>query len=191
MWCNKSIKAGSGSGKKQSFTDLGSGIGIPCIIASLFYDFEACVGIEIVQELNKIGMANLLKYDKIVKREIGGVNEPPRVQLYYGDFLNSTIYDWSFSSSLVFVNSTMFEQILIEDIYQIARHLSVGSRIILLTTPFINKECLFKIIYQDRNRFSWGFATIFIYERVTNVDAQKARKERIDNDEYSLSTINE
>lgn len=156
--------ATDGIARSKKFIDLGHGIGRAVIVASLLCNFEEYIGIEILKGLYETSMNVLFKYKQNVEPILS--QECGVVCLAQGSFLSHE-EDWA-DADLVFANSTCFPDELIEDIATRCRKLAVKSRVITFTTSLRSEY--FKIIFKKRLFMSWGPATVFIHERISDED---------------------
>lgn len=145
---------------RDKFVDLGHGCGkAVCITASL-YDFKEFIGIELIHNLHEISVNLIGSFqDTIGMRHI----ENPKFTLLRGSFLNITSYDWT-DADLVLANSTCFNEELMFLLTNVIESMKVGARIITFTHEILSKY--FKTIYKETITVSWGFATVFIAERI-------------------------
>lgn len=159
----------------NKFVDLGSGCAKAICIASSICEIDEFVGIEVVHALHQTGIKVLKYYQEIVASKFIKI---PKYHLIRGSFLKLNMYDWT-DASLVFANSTCFNDELFLKIEKIAQqHMRIGSRIITFTSYFQSK--CFKIIYKKRVFMSWGPCTVFIHEKITQLDS--VHDEMCDND---------
>ncbi len=145
---------------RHKFVDLGHGCGkAVCITASLC-DFKEFIGIELIHNLHEISVDVISSFqDTIGMRHI----ENPKFKLLRGSFLNIASYDWT-DADLVLANSTCFNEELMSQLTNVTESMKVGARIITFTHEILSKY--FKTIHKETITVSWGFATVFIAERI-------------------------
>lgn len=147
--------------RKGKFYDLGSGSGRAVVIARLLGDFDCC-GIEIVKGLYELSL------------HVGR------------DFVHDsfTKYDWS-DGTVVFANSTCFDDSLVDSIARLGERLAPGS-IIITFTKGLNSNA-FTLLQRKRYKMSWGPATVFIHARknLDGSDSDIALVDIPDDDSYT------
>ena len=174
-------------GKPGKFTDLGSGTGKACLWVALTTSFRHIVGIELLEGLYDISNDVL---DKFLKANYMAVNNSDDdMGMFYNDsnnsieYVNSSFledeYDWS-DSDLVFANSTCFPEDLMMKLSVRSQVMSPGSRFITFTVSLDSPY--WRVIYKERLKMSWGFATVFVHERLTDEEAIRVMREGSDND---------
>lgn len=141
----------SGVNQDSIFYDLGSGVGKAVIFSKLFFNVKKAVGIEYLESLYQ---ASLLAYNRLKEFiDINGI-----------EFIRDDIFNSNFSDGdLIFINSTCFSEEQIRKIEEMALNLKNNSRIIILTKKLTLPY--FKLIFEDKNNFSWGSATVRLYEK--------------------------
>ena len=72
-------------------------------------------------------------------------------------------WDWQ-DSTVVFVNSTCFDQALFQVVEKIASALPSGARVVTLTHQLRSPS--FKVVAQGDLLMSWGSATVFYHDHV-------------------------
>ncbi|GIW65612.1 MAG: methyltransferase [Candidatus Parcubacteria bacterium] len=141
--------------KYSIFYDLGSGTGKAVILAKLIFDVKKSIGIEYLESLIE---ASQLAYSRF--KDIFNLKDENSIEFIKGD-----IFDNDFSDGdLVFVNSTCFNDEQLERIVNMSLELKKGSRLIILTKK-INDNSNFEMINEGLYPFSWGSATVRIYQR--------------------------
>jgi len=155
--------------KLAKFVDLGSGIAKAVIWASLVTNFKHLVGIEINPQLHSSSLSVLKTFQEIVLSNLYlsalAQTNRPKIELVLSSFLNLDIHDWT-DADVVFANSALFTEELMECLCVFSIKMKPGSRFITLTYR-LSDSVRWKIIYKDnRVDFSWGTATVWIHERV-------------------------
>lgn len=171
------------------FYDLGSGVGKGVFAAALLHPWEACVGIELLEDLTGAAnrmLAEVWQNDSF-QRELpvdirysnaddddhhesasatgagtsGMVPEPKkRIEFVMG---NITKWDWS-DGDVVFANSTCFDESLMRELALTADRMKVGSFFISFTKRLPSAKWL--IVESTLAHMSWGGATIYIQRKV-------------------------
>lgn len=171
--------------KNGKFTDLGHGTGKACLWVALTTSFQDIVGIEILDGLyeksenvlkqffinNNINIAEKIdattKTTKAIEPFPMQYTNGNKIQFIHGSFLEDE-YDWS-DSDVVFANSTCFPDELMMKLSVRSQLMAPGSRFITFTVSLDSPY--WKVIYKERYKMSWGFATVYIHERLTDVEA--------------------
>ena len=131
--------------KKTRVLELGSGIGIFSLYVSLMYDSKSR-GIEIIPTFVRTSQrcADFLGLNCSFER---------------GDLWD---IDWS-EYDIIYLTTTTFPQDWLLKLEQKVEQISLGSYIIVLTNQIQNAD--FICVQQFIGEFSWGVATVFIYQR--------------------------
>ena len=152
--------------EKVLYYDLGSGSGRSTLAAAVCYPFHRCIGIEIMDELFQLSTEIESRYASYTRSGYSDISKG--IQFYKGSLLDKSILNWSIGQ-FVFVNSTCFDQLLMEEISAYSYAMRPGSYIVTLTTPIIEKDkahpC-FVIEQELRLEMSWGMADVFIHRRL-------------------------
>jgi hypothetical protein len=154
------------------FYDLGSGTGKAVLAARLLHDFESCNGIEIINNLHEVAVKLKHKFeqgDELVQHTqfVKADNPVPQIHFECGDFLET---DSWFDGDVVFINSTCFDEDLMESLSKKCESLKSNSYVITFTKPLDSKK--FEILEKSRYAMSWGTATVYIHKRhVSKKDA--------------------
>ena len=169
-------------GKSGKFTDLGSGTGKACLWVALTTSFRNIVGIELLQGLYDISNEALVKFLKANHMAVNPADDD--MGMFYNDnnnnieFIKSSFledeYDWS-DSDLVFANSTCFPEDLMMKLSVRSQVMSPKSRFITFTVSLDSPY--WRVIYKERLKMSWGFATVFVHERLTDDEAIRVMRE--------------
>lgn len=157
----------------QSFADLGHGTGKGLICANLLYGgvLRRCYGVEIIPELFDSSKAVLKKFQEKVISSKSDVEDmfvehrKCEMIVELGDmFEESAVEKWS-NSDIVFVNSTCFEDSLMQRLAEVAgNRMKAGSRFISLTKQLPSQK--FKLLDRRQYVMSWGEATCFTMLRL-------------------------
>lgn len=135
-----------------TFYDLGSGTGKAVFAARFAYDFERCIGIEILSSLHQQAAKIVDRYNSSFKQQLA-LGQPQHVSVFEGSFLD---YDWS-DGDVVFANSTCFEDDLMAQLSQQAERLKPGAMVVTFTKGMSSPA--FELLERKRSRMSWGPAT--------------------------------
>jgi len=141
----------------EAFYDLGSGTGKAVFATHLLFPFSKTVGIEIIPELYYASKNILEKYEKEIRPKILEKNNQQRIDFILGDFLKINFFD----ADVVFVNSTCFQNELINLLEDYFFYLKKGVRIIMLTKGLTAKS--FYLIDSLTYKQSWGETTVNFY----------------------------
>jgi len=127
------------------FFDIGSGSGRGVMVARMTQDFDACVGVELMDGLADLAENIGEKYEEGVKKDLHTGLEN-RVEFYKADFLE---FDWR-SGSVVFANSTCFTDSLMAEIARKARGMGKGSFLITFTKGIKCEDGIFELVEKKR-----------------------------------------
>lgn len=148
------------SSKRRNFYDLGSGSGRAVMIARLLFDFEECVGIELLRNLHNAATLVKAKYDQGPSKLLYASMQQG-VRFIHASLLD---YNWCSDADVVFANSTCFEDNLMDGICALAAGLEPGSILITFTKPLPDLDA-FDLLVRKRYRMSWGPATVFVHAK--------------------------
>ncbi len=146
------------------FLDVGAGTGKPVVAALVLHEFEEVRGIEILLGLHRISVEIANNWHSL-KGTLPGVSPAQkacRVVFGFGDCTEAA-YDVS-DCTLLFANSTCFDDMLMEKIAKKADTCKPGTFFITFTRrlPSINWE----VLEHERHMMSWGEATVYIHRRL-------------------------
>mmetsp|Transcript_2719 Transcript_2719/g.7961 ORF Transcript_2719/g.7961 Transcript_2719/m.7961 type:complete len:292 (-) Transcript_2719:547-1422(-) len=153
------IMQGTGTG---IFYDIGSGTGKPTVAAAIAHPFEKAYGIEILEGLYNESVIVKGKWDGGIKKDAGHDTE---VIFVHGDITNFDDHDWS-DGDVCFANSTCFDETLMRSVAEKAAYMKRGSFFITLTKRLPGKD--FQVLESELHQMSWGGATVFIQQKVTD-----------------------
>lgn len=174
--------------KMNKFVDLGHGIGRATIIARLTTDFEHITGYEVIENLFHKSVRLLERYG-----DLYGKHNLAQFTYECASFLlPEHVQNW-LDADLVFANSTCFPDSLLEEIEELAKGLRPGARIVTFTSRLQNTEH-FALVYRKRLLMSWGYATVFIHEKLPTggsgvSPAEEVRREARERMESLLSDL--
>ena len=139
----------------ETFYDLGCATGLPLIAASLLYpDLRLCKGIELLNDLVKLGQQLNLRKDSHCRSK-----QMPSAQtvIMQGDILQE---DWS-DGDVIFASAVCYSVEVLEGIADRCRLLKKGTRLIVLNylpdRPYIELQACCKVSY------SWGLQQTNFY----------------------------
>lgn len=150
------------------FLDIGSGSGKAVFAAALLHDFDACFGIEVLEQLVGISTAVLHKWEKQLRPSLPMQKRRTRITFTLGD---AATCDWpaqAAAADLVFINSTCFSERLRRDLAtRLAVVLKPGAVVItathaLPTSVSSSFEMLRQLIVPQE---AWGNATWFMHRK--------------------------
>lgn len=147
-------------GGMSKFYDLGSGTGRAVFAAVLSIESPVFVGIELLPSLHRAAHEVAERYERVAEPLLAS---PPVVKLYNGS-ITAQEYDWS-DGSLVFANSTCFDEDLLRSITGTAERLRPGARIITFTVAL--SSLWLKVVYKKKFSMSWGPATVYVHQKLT------------------------
>jgi len=147
--------------KGEVFYDLGSGTGKAIILASLFFEFSKCIGIEILEDLHKISKELLARFHHETASVL--TKDPSIVDFVNADFLQ---YDFT-DGDIFFIHATCFPDELMDKLTKKLRLLKKGARIIMVTKTL--ESASFREIDHSDEEMGWGKATIYFYEKTLSL----------------------
>jgi hypothetical protein len=181
-------------GKNGKFTDLGSGTGKACLWVASTTSFETIVGIEILKGLYEKSDIVLKEFfrnnnmsvigDKTISQQQQYTNDSNNnIEFIHGSFLDDE-FDWS-DSDLVFANSTCFPDELMMKLSVRSQLMSPGSRFITFTVSLDSPY--WRVIYKERFKMSWGYATVYVHERLTDDEAIRVMRGEVEDGDVETS----
>ncbi len=146
---------------------MGSGTGKPCIIAALMHNFDICCGIEYLEGLYAVSLDVANTYNTRGKTHAftAGREFQTHVNFVHGDILNMRLKDWR-DGDIVFMNSTCFDDALMDRVSNLALGMRKGTFFISMTRRLSNND--FTVIEAEMYKMSWGEATVFISQKNTD-----------------------
>jgi len=142
------------------FYDLEAGVGKPVIAAAILHSFDACIGIELLEGLHNLSLELLFAYNS--KGKAKGLDT--QCQFLRGDFLDINVKDWR-DADVVFVNSTCFDEQLMDKISRSCFRLKKGAFIVTISRRLPTTEVV--VLEHELCQMSWGEATVFIQQKIT------------------------
>jgi trans-aconitate methyltransferase len=147
----------------EIFYDLGCGTGKTVFCAAMMYDWQSCIGVEILSDL----------YHCCLKLKEKFINLPdvrhsfPDKQFSI-EFNHGNIFEIDFSDGdVVFTQATTLHPSEWDQLKAKLNNLKAGSRVIVVT------KCLdenhFQLINEAVRKMSWGESTVRIYKKITPI----------------------
>lgn len=96
-----------------------------------------------------------------------GQTHRTRIEFTQGDMTDLSVKDWS-DGDIIFANSTCFDDALMHLIAEKAVVLKKGTIFITLTKKVPSQH--FKVLEHQLYQMSWGGATVFISQKITDPD---------------------
>jgi precorrin-6B methylase 2 len=143
----------------EVFYDFGSGTGKALMLAHLLFDFSECKGIEYVDTLYEASVETLKRYETEVRPSLGDAVGNSKISATLGSFLESNVDD----AGIIFMNSTCFQEDLMEALDAKLVTLTPGTRIITLSKSL--KSPIYHLERHQKFTFSWGDATVFFHTK--------------------------
>ncbi|MSU75404.1 MAG: hypothetical protein EXS55_02745 [Candidatus Magasanikbacteria bacterium] len=143
------------------FYDLGSGLGKAVIAAAMLGNFTHVLGVELLTELHHAAKKILFRFNKTARPHLAAHNRGVVVDYIHKDLFD---HDWS-DGDVVFMQTTCFNESLMERLEEQAENLKPGSLVVTLSKYLRNPS--FKIITQKKYPFGWGEATVFIHKKMS------------------------
>ena len=146
------------------FVDVGSGCGKPVFAAALLHQWDHLLGIELLGGLHAAALELQDRWQSADfqkglaasgKRAHGG----SAIELQLGD---ATRVDWS-SADVVFMNSTCYDERLMQALAAISDRMRPGAFAITLTKRL--PSGLWKVLECQTHRMTWGSATVYIQRK--------------------------
>ena len=152
-------------GRGGVFVDLGSGTGKAVTAAAVLHNFDQCIGIEKLEGLYSISLEMLASYNTRGKTKLEDREFDTHASFVNADFLDMRAKDWR-DADLVFANSTCYDDALMAKIADLALGMRKGSFFVSFTKRLACQD--FKILEQEMYRMSWGEATVYIMQKMTD-----------------------
>ena len=146
--------------------DLGSGEGIPLVVAALCFpqEWARCLGVEIVAK-----HVEKAQRHTAAAAAVPGISEEVRaslrlIEFYCGDFLTPpSDNDWFAAADIVFLNATAYDDHTCRTLWRRVEALRPGAVVIVTTAKLVSP--LFELLSESRVAASWGSATCRMYRR--------------------------
>ena len=166
-------------GQRGVFYDLGSGTGKPVVAAAIAHTFDVCYGIEILEGLYSISLDVLNAYNTRGKAKLNRTTDT-HVQMMLGNMLSFEVKDWR-DGDVIFLNSTCYDENIMMTIAKMARGLKKGAFLISLTKQLPSDD--FVVLEYEMYKMSWGDATIFLSQKITDAKQDDDDEEGDDDDD--------
>lgn len=148
----------------EIFYDLGSGAGKAVFSAALYFDFQRCVGIELMDVLYKKSLVSLSKANAILKsRALDGdlyEDKLSKIRFVKHNFL---MYDF-FDADIIYLAATCLSEETLRDLIDKISMTKVGTRVMIATKKIVHDA--FELVYDSVELMGWGLCHLRIYRRV-------------------------
>ena len=145
--------------KGFTFYDCGSGIGKALVLVSLLTSCKKLIGREKLPGLLQESKSILSEYISYLKKDFPNL-VIPEYDLKEDDFLKD---DFS-EVDLVFLNSTCYDDELMESSLEKFKSLKSDSYIITVTKQIDHSD--FECIHKGFYKMNWGTPTVYIYKKI-------------------------
>jgi hypothetical protein len=152
-------------GRGGVFYDLGSGTGKGVAAAAILHNFDQCVGIECLEGLFSISLEMQASYNTRGKTKLEDREFDTHCSFVFGDFLDMKVRDWR-DADMVFANSTCYDDELMAKIADLAAGMKKGSFFVSITKRLGSSD--FAILEHEMMKMSWGEATVYIMQKMTD-----------------------
>lgn len=146
----------------QVFYDLGSGTGKAVFLAYLMFDFRKSCGIELVDALYDGAVGVKKRFDNGIRPSIAKELGDRQLSFILGSFLDEKLADIK-DADVIFMNSTCFQDDLMEALEQKLEVLQPHAVVISLSKPL--RSPAFHQYKSKLYEFSWGQATAFYHRK--------------------------
>ena len=145
--------------RAHKFVDIGCGSGRPVFAAALLHRFDKCIGIEILENLYNLTTGIKLHWDDNVKTTAPEDVQATEFEFHHADALE---LDWK-DADVVFINSTCFDDELLNKLSDMCSDLKKGAMVITTTKPLPCKylQCAKQVVMDE----AWGSATTFLHRK--------------------------
>jgi len=143
----------------EIFYDFGSGTGKAVLLAHLLFEFADCKGIEYVDTLHESAAATLAEYERSIRPTIINDVGNRSLSVSLGSFLDRDVND----ADVIFMNSTCFQEDLMDALDTKLATLKPGTRIITLSKSL--KSPIYNLQHHKKYLFGWGEATVFFHTK--------------------------
>jgi hypothetical protein len=141
----------------HKFVDIGSGCGKAVFAAALGMQVDNCVGIEILEGLAEMSKGVLGHWDDNVKSKAPEHTQSTTFEFIHGDALEIPWQD----ADVVFINSTCFDEELLDKFSQQCSQMRKGTFVITTTRQLTNKY--FQMAKEVMLEQAWGSATCYLH----------------------------
>ena len=147
------------------FYDLGHGTGKAVVAAAILHNFDQCIGFEILESLFSLSLDMQAAYNTRGKPKLTDREFDTFCTFLHADFLDIKAKDWR-DGDIVFANSTCYDDELMTKISLLAAGMKKGSFFVSFTKRLPIND--FVVLEHTMERMSWGEATIYIHQKVTD-----------------------
>eukprot|EP00823_Brevimastigomonas_motovehiculus_P008203 TRINITY_DN7486_c0_g1_i1.p1 TRINITY_DN7486_c0_g1~~TRINITY_DN7486_c0_g1_i1.p1 ORF type:complete len:331 (-),score=75.70 TRINITY_DN7486_c0_g1_i1:1034-2026(-) len=174
-----------------AFYDMGSGSGRGVFLAAVLHNFDKYHGIEYLAQLTEASQTVLSRYNTTFRKAITErhqLSSPKKeysqnIILENNDFRGYDLHD----ATLVFANSTCFDEDLMKSLSSLCEKMDVGSYVVTFTKQLDSSH--FKIIYSKQHEMSWGLATVIVHQKIrAPVQEQEEKSKASGNELVSTSS---
>lgn len=144
----------------QLFLDCGSGTGKAVFVGHLVSGFSKSIGVELLESLYKASEKALEIYNKDYRPQIAKEVEGREIKFILGNILD---IDYS-TADVVFMNSTCFQEDLMQALIEPVNKMKPGA--ILITLSKTMNSPAFEQYKQITFEFSWGQGTAFYHRKL-------------------------
>jgi len=144
----------------QIFYDFGSGTGKAVMLGHLLFGFTKSKGIEFVDSLYDTSIHIMNRYEQEIRPLQADNPISGSIEFTLGSVLDFNTDD----ADIVFMNSTCFQEDLMDAIDEKLKTLKPGSHIITLSKSLKSPE--YNQDSHQRYDFSWGEATVFFHTKL-------------------------
>jgi SAM-dependent methyltransferase len=157
-----------------TFCDIGSGTGKPSIAAALCHPFDLVAGVEVLPGLHALSLQLAARFNEHALTGLRAAADastanPPahrtRVAFTCGDGCDLAVLDW-LGADVCFANSTCFTDAMMARMAAAAESLKRGAFFITFTKKLPSAS--FTVLDQKVFKMSWGGATVFIQQKLTD-----------------------
>ncbi len=138
------------------FYDLGSGVGKAIIACAMVFDVQKSCGIEFFNNLHHCAIKQKKSLEKLKAYQ----EKASRIRCIEGDFM-TTDFD---EATLIFVNATGFVSPLWNNL---SMRIAESNCHTVISTSKPVASSMFTVTHKLQIPMSWGFATVFIQQRLT------------------------
>lgn len=131
------------------FYDLGSGCGKQVIAASLAFPLKKAVGVELLSELHEMSLEKLSELKP----------SPHNIVFIKQDYFETDISD----ADIILINATCIDDEHWQKLTQKLIEVKTGCKFCVITKRIKDKH--FKLLSQNMELMSWGYATVRLYEK--------------------------
>jgi len=152
-----------------TFYDLGHGTGKAVVAAAVLHNFDQCIGFEILESLFSISLDMQASYNTRGKAKLTDREFDTFCTFLHADFLDIKSKDWR-DGDVVFANSTCYDDELMTKIAALAVGMKKGAFFVTFTKRLPSND--FAVLEHVMERMSWGEATVYIHQKVTEPRSQ-------------------